>query len=332
MVKIIDVARHAGVSTATVSRVLNKHPRVAAELREQVEQAVTELGYSLNVTARALRTRQASKILLSVPDISNPFFADIIKGAEETARAAGYSVILGDTDGDPQLEEQYATLIDRREVDGLVILGHSIPATIRDLMARARRTPLPVVHGCEYSPDLGIPSVHIDNFAAGFDGANHLLSLRHRVIGVITGRMDSPLSADRLAGAKAAIDVCGAQLSVQEGDFSIASGYACTRVLAERGATAIFCFSDEMALGAFRALADLGLACPDDISVLGFDDIRFADYTSPRLTTIAQPRRQIGRTTVELLLAQLLESRETPSSITLPHRLITRDSTAMPPN
>lgn len=329
MVKIVDVARHAGVSTATVSRVLNQHPRVAAELRRQVEQAIAELGYSLNVAGRALRTRQASKILLSVPDISNPFFADIIKGAQEAARAAGYSVILGDTDGNPQLEEQYATLIDRREVDGLVILGHRIPGPIRDLMARARTRTVPVVHGCEYSPNLGVPSVHIDNFAAGFDGASHLVALRHRTIGAITGPMDSPLSSDRLAGAQAAVAASGARLAVLEGDFSIASGYACTRALIAQGATAIFCFSDEMALGALRTLADLGLDCPGDVSVLGFDDIRFADYTRPRLTTIAQPRREMGRTTVELLLGYLSGSTIEPSSITLPHRLIVRDSTAI---
>lgn len=331
MVKIVDVARHAGVSTATVSRVLNKHPKVADNLRRQVEAAVRELGYNLNVAARSLRTRHASKILLSVPDISNPFFADIIRGAEEAAREAGFSVILGDTGGDPEIECQYATLVSKREVDGLVILGHRLPDPVRSLLAGSGGASVPVVHGCEYSPELGVPSVHIDNFAAGGDGIGHLLALGHRSIGVITGPLGSPLSTDRLDGARAAATASGAALEVREGDFSIESGYRGARSLVEAGTTAIFCFSDEMALGALRALADMKLDCPGDVSVVGFDDIRFAAYTLPRLTTVSQPRREIGRTTVELLLRRLRGEGEQAASIVLPHQLVIRDSTSCPP-
>lgn len=332
MVKIVDVARRAGVSTATVSRVLNRKANVAEDLRERVEAAVAALGYSLNVSARSLRTSRSSKILISVPDISNPFFGDVIRGAEEAAREAGFSVILGDTGGDPERESLYASLLSRREVDGLIVLGHRIPPSIRLPLERdgaGGSEAAPVVHGCEYGPDLGFPSVHIDNLAAGGDALRHLLGLGHRHIGVITGPMDSPLSRDRLSGARAAADtVPETHLLVREGDFSIGAGHQHARDLASAGATAIFCFSDEMALGALRALADDGRCCPEEVSVVGFDDIRFAAYGQPRLTTVAQPRTRIGRCTVELLLRRLNGEAGELASVTLPHELVIRDSTA----
>lgn len=333
MVKIVDVATHAGVSTATVSRVLNRHPKVAADLRERVERAIAELGYTLNVAGRSLRTRKSFKVLLVVPDISNPFFGDVIRGAEEAAREAGFSIIVGDTDGNPAVENQYAGLLDRQEVDGLVILGHRVPEAIRHLPGGGRGGVVPVVHACEYSPDLGLPSVHIDNVAAGADAVGHLIGLGHRRIGLVTGPLASPLSRDRLAGARrAAAAVPGCALEIRHGDFSIASGFAAAGELAGTGVSAIFCFGDEMALGALRALADAGLDCPRDVSVIGFDDIRFGEYARPRLTTIAQPRRQIGRTTIELLLRRLAGDLDEAVSVCLPHEIVLRDSTCAPPD
>lgn len=330
MVKIVDVARHAGVSTATVSRVLNSHPKVADDLRERVQRSVNALGYTVNVAARSLRTRKSSKILIVVPDISNPFFGDVIRGAEEAAREAGFSIIVGDTDGDALVENQYAALLDRQEVDGLAILGHRVPEPIRRLLDREDGA-VPVVHACEYGPDLGLPSVHIDNVAAGADAVEHLLRLGHRHIGLVTGPLQSPLSRDRLAGARKAAEAApGSSLEVRHGDFSIASGFAAAGELIAAGVSAIFCFGDEMALGALRALADAGLACPRDMSVVGFDDIRFAQFSQPRLTTIAQPRHRIGRTTVEILLRRLQGELDEAVSVSLPHELVVRDSTGAP--
>lgn len=329
MVKIVDVARHAGVSTATVSRVLNRHPAVAEALREKVERSVAALGYAPNVAARSLRTRKSSKILLVVPDISNPFFGDIIRGAEEAAREARFSIVVGDSGGDAEVEDQYATMLDRQEVDGLVILGHRVPETVRHALARGEA--VPVVHACEYHPALGLPSVHIDNRGAGAEAVRHLLTLGHKRIGVITGRLDSPLSQDRLDGAReACAAVARTSLVVAHGDFSIASGYSAAASLIDEGVTAIFCFGDEMALGAMRSIADAGLECPRDISLVGFDDIRFAAFSSPRLTTLAQPRHRIGRNTVELLLDRLRGDRSETVSVCLAHDLVIRDSTCPP--
>lgn len=330
MPTIIDVAARAGVSTATVSRVLSQPDRVAEPTRHRVLEVVRSLGYRPNVAARTLRTLRAAKILLTVPDISNPFFASVIRGAEEAARDSGYAVVVGDTRHDPEVEDQYAEMLSRREVDGLIFLGHRLPDSLAPLVAR-QGVAAPIVNGCEYSPDLGVPSVHIDNAAAGAAMVDHLIALGHRAIGLITGPPISPISRDRLSGAMAAAREAGLaeQVKVRIGDYSARSGFEQADVLLENGVTAIFCFSDEMALGAIGAVAARGLRCPEDISVAGFDDLPLARYFQPPLTTVAQPKAMIGRRTVELLVAILRDRDvECPSrQVTLAHELVVRGST-----
>ena len=330
MATIIDVARRASVSIATVSRVLSKRDPVSEEMRERVLRAVEQLGYEPNRAARSLRTLRAAKILVTVPDISNPFFANVIRGAEEAARAEGYSVVLGDTRHDPALENQYAAMVRQREVDGLVFLGHRLPDTLQAIIAE-RGGSAPVVNGCEYAPGLSVSSVHIDNSAAGVDATEHLIGLGHRRIGVITGPLISPISSDRLDGVRKAVarHRLGEELRVRNGDFSVQSGYDEARRLLETDpVTAIFCFSDEMAIGAMKAVRDAGLSCPRDISIVGFDDIRFASFLQPALTTIAQPSTEIGKRTVNILLKIIAGKRDRASIVTLPHQLIVRESTA----
>ena len=329
MATIFDVARQAEVSIATVSRVLSKRDPVSDEMRDRVLHAVAQLGYEPNRAARTLRTLRASKILVTVPDISNPFFSNVIRGAEAAARAAGYSVVLGDTRHDPALENQYCAMLRQREVDGVVFLGHRLPDALQPLVAE-RGAQAPVVNGCEYSPDLGVSSVHIDNAAAGMEATEHLISLGHRRIGVITGPLISPISRDRLEGARQAMKrrrlISG--LSTGNGDFSVESGYRAARTLLEtERVTGIFCFSDEMAIGAMKTVRDAGLACPRDVSIVGFDDIRFASFLQPALTTIGQPMTEIGKRAVGILL-QIIAGKRTRKSITLAHELIVRESTA----
>jgi LacI family repressor for deo operon, udp, cdd, tsx, nupC, and nupG len=326
---IIQVAAEAGVSTATVSRVLSQPDRVAVRTRARVLEVVQALGYQPNVAARSLRTHRAAKILLTVPDISNPFFASVIRGAEEAARDAGYAVMLGDTRHDPEVEDQYAEMLSRREVDGLIFLGHRLPASLAPLLARQGAF-APVVNGCEYSPDIGVPSVHIDNAAAGRDAIDHLVALGHRAIGVITGPQISPISRDRLAGAMRAAEHHGLPggLQVCVGDYSAGSACDHMRSLIERGVTAAFCFNDEMAIGAMRAVREAGLSCPEQVSVVGFDDLPLASFFQPALTTVAQPKGRIGRCAVELLVS-LLRGVEPPvRQVTLEHKLVVRGSTA----
>lgn len=328
MPTIIDVAAVAGVSTATVSRVLSQPERVAESTRLRVLKVVQSLGYAPNVAARTLRTLRAAKILLTVPDISNPFFASIIRGAEEAARDAGYAVVVGDTRHDPQVEDQYAEMLSRREVDGLIFLGHRLPDNLSPLLSRPG-VAAPVVNGCEYSPDLGVPSVHIDNAAAAGDAVEHLIELGHRDIGIITGPLISPISRDRLSGAMEAAERHGLKdrLQVRTGDYSAKLAFELAGDLLAQNVSAIFCFSDEMAMGAISAIGHAGLTCPGDVSVVGFDDLPTARFFQPALTTIAQPKGLIGQRTVELLVEILRDPASPVRQITLPHELIVRDST-----
>ena len=204
MSNIHEVAKRAGVSTATVSRVLNRPHVVAAETRKKVMQAVQRLGYTPNFAAKNLRTLRSRKLLVTVPDLSNPFFSQIIQGIEDAAQREGYAVLVGDTQHNEKREEGYALMLKRKEADGLIFLGHRLPKEVASLLkATPARTTAPVVNGCEFSPRLGVPSVHIDNAKAAAEAMDHLYRLGHRRIAAITGPLVSPLSRDRLRGVKA---------------------------------------------------------------------------------------------------------------------------------
>jgi LacI family transcriptional regulator, repressor for deo operon, udp, cdd, tsx, nupC, and nupG len=334
MSTIQQVARTAGVSTATVSRALSNPDLVTEATRRKVQSAVEALRYSPNGAARTLRTLRSGRLLVTVPDIANPFFSLIIQGIEDAAHREGYAVLLGDVGNDEKREERHALVLQRKEAEGLIFLGARLPKSLRHLIGQ-RGTTAPIVNGCEFSPRLGVPSVHIDNVAAAQDAMRHLYGLGHRRIGVITGPLDSPLSRQRLEGAKAcaASERTTRQLSVVQGDFSIASGLsAAAQLLAgNEPPTAIFCFNDEMAIGVMDHARKQGLRVPDDLSVVGFDDIRFSQYLVPALTTVSQPMLQIGQETVRLMLEILRGSNKRPKSVTLPHKLMVRESTA-PPN
>jgi len=272
--------------------------------------------------------------VVTVPNIANPFFSAVIRGVEEAAQAAGYAVLLGDTRHDPEREELYAGMLRRKEADGLIFLGHRLPDTLAELVQRMGAR-APVVNGCEFSPELGVSSAHIDNRRAAHEAMALLYSLGHRRIGVITGMMASPISRDRLTGARECATASGHlnELLVAIGDFSVEAGAEQARnfLTAATPPTALFCFSDEMAMGALRTISELGLSCPGDVSVIGFDDISYARYLQPPLTTIAQPMAQIGRETVALLLDILRGHSSAPTAKTLPHQLVVRGSTGPAP-
>ncbi len=334
---IYEVAKRAGVSTATVSRVLSEPSVVAPATRRKVLQAIERLGYEPNATAKNLRMLRTGKLLVTVPDISNPFFSLIIQGIEDAAQREGYSVLVGDTQHAEKREERYAMMLKRKEADGLIFLGHRLPKEAASLIRQMAPRCAPVVNGCEFSQTLGIPSVHIDNAKAAYEAMDHLYGLGHRRIGIVTGPLVSPLSRDRLNGAtsRAKKEKAEREFIVMHGDFSIESGAAAAERLLGRSQrpTAIFCFNDEMAMGVLEVAHRLGVRVPAQLSVVGFDDIRFAAHTAPPLTTIAQPTRQIGEGTVRLLLGILAGGgdAETPESVTLPHKLVVRASTAPPP-
>lgn len=332
MANIYEVARRAGVSTATVSRVMSGHKSVvSAATRRRVLRAVEQLGYTPNSAAKNLRTLKTRTLLVTVPDIANPFFALILQGIEDAAQREDYAVLLGDTRHDPEREDRYAQMLRRKEADGLIFLGHRLPAEAEQIITASAPRCAPIVNGCEFSPGLGVPSVHIDNSKAAQEAMDYLYALGHRRIGIVTGPLASPLSRDRLRGVNACAKTNGLadRLVVVTGDFSIGSGVtAAERLLQARTPpTAIFCFNDEMAMGVVETARRRGVRIPDQLSVVGFDDIRFARHTDPPLTTVAQPMREIGEGCVRLLLEILHGHTIEPVSVTLPHELTIRAST-----
>lgn len=334
MANIHEVAKRAGVSIATVSRVLSRPEAVAANTRRKVMQAVSQLGYAPNSAGKHLRTQKSGKLLVLVPDISNPFYSRILQSIEETAQRAGYAVLLGDTQQDVKREERYTQMLRRREAEGLIVVGHGLPdAAIA--VSEELTTAAPIVAGCEVNRRVNIPSVHIDNHAAARDAMEHLYELGHRRIGIVTGPMMSGLSRDRLQGVTACAKARNAErdLIVVNGDFTIDSGRAAAERLLDRSdpPTAIFCFNDQMAIAAMSVVRSFGCQVPKDVSVVGFDDISFARYTVPPLTTVAQPVREIGQEAVRLLLGIINHESMAPVSVILRHSLIVRESTAAAP-
>lgn len=328
---IHDVAKRAGVSTATVSRALSRPDVVSPDTRRKVLRAVEHLGYAPNSAARHLRTLRSRKLLVTVPDISNPFFSLILQGIEDAAQRDGYAVLVGDTQHDLKREERYAQMLMRKEADGLIFFGHQLPKPAAELVRSMAPQYAPVVSSA-CSPRLGVPSVHIDNVTAAAEAMDHLYRLGHRRIGIVTGPLISPLSRDRLTGATSRARAEGVERAciIVHGDFSIESGAAAAeRLLARRKPpTAVFCFNDEMAMGVLETARRRQVGVPSDLSVVGFDDIRFARHTNPPLTTIAQPMREIGEATARLLLDILGGGTIARDSVTMPHALIVRSSTA----
>lgn len=333
MATIRDVAREAGVSPATVSRVLARPEVVTPDLREQVLQVIERLGYAPHPIAASLKTRRTGKILVTVPDISNPFFAKVIRGIEGVAVAASYAVVLGDTRDLPEREELFGLMLKRGEVDGLIFLGHRLPKVIAALVQEAGGQ-APVVNACEFNSELSVSSAHIDNRAAAEAAMDALYAAGHRHVAVLSGPAQSPLTRERLGGARASAQRHGAlaELQLLEGDFSLASGHARMHELlqTQSKATGIFCHNDEMAIGALAALREWGLSCPDDVSVVGFDDIEMASYVNPALTTIRQPMEQIGQEAAQLLLDTIQNRDAPPRRVKLSWELVARGSLGAP--
>ncbi|HXD17900.1 MAG TPA: LacI family DNA-binding transcriptional regulator [Vicinamibacterales bacterium] len=335
MAKINDVARRAGVSTATVSRVLSNAAFVSPATRRRVMAAVEHLGYAPNATAKNLRMLRTRRLIVTVPDISRPMFSLILQGIEESAHREGYAVLLGDTQYDQGREERYAEMLQAKEADGLIFLGRKLSNGLEALVRSTTERRAPVVNALGFIPQLGIPSVQIDNHAAAVEAMDHLYRLGHRHIGIVTGPALSFVSDQRLLGARerAKKERADRHMVVMNGDFSIDSGVvAGERLLGRtRPPTAIFCLNDEMAMGVIHTARRRKIRIPDDLSVVGVDDIRYARYTDPPLTTVAQPMRQMGENAVRVLL-DLLNNRDPspPDQVVLPHTLVVRASTAPP--
>jgi LacI family repressor for deo operon, udp, cdd, tsx, nupC, and nupG len=331
---IFDVAKRAGVSIATVSRVLTQPDVVAPTTRRKVMAAVERLGYAPNASAKNLRVRNTRRLIVTVPHITRQVWSTILLGIQDLANREGYAVLLGDTRFDRSREERYAQMFKERQADGLIFLGHHVGDDIAGIVGRHRETVAPIVNVMGFRPRLDIPSILIDNVAAAADAMDHLYGLGHTCIGLVTGGSPSFVTGERLRGALARARKAGAERNVivEHGDFSVESGVACAeRLLARpKPPTAIFCFNDEMALGVLDAARRRKLRTPDDLSVVGIDDIHHASFWNPPLTTVALPMRDMGEHAVRVLLGILNGGERPPTRIVLPHTLVVRSSTAAP--
>lgn len=325
---IYDVARLAGVSTATVSRALNGTGQIATGTRRTIEAAVEQLGYRPNTIARSLVTKSTQTIALLLPEITNPFYAQLVGGIQEAALAARHTMLLCTTEGDPEREEQYLSLLRSKQVDGALVDGLVLPP---HRIARFVAEGFPIVCLDRDVDSRSVPLVQVDNRRGAFLATQHLLALGHTRVAHVAGAQELRISEQRVAGYRDALAAAGLPADpelVAVGSFTEEGGYAAMQDLLDSGATAVFAANDLSALGVIHALAASGRRVPDDVSVVGFDDVRLAAYTSPTLTTVRQPAREIGERATRLLL-DLTSRRPVPQLVhLLEPRLVVRESTA----
>jgi LacI family repressor for deo operon, udp, cdd, tsx, nupC, and nupG len=324
-----DVARQAQVSTATVSRALTNPEKVSQTTRSRVEQAAIEVGYLPHTLGRSVRRSDSRTIMVIVPDICDPFFSEIIRGIEVTAASHGYLVLIGDCAHQNQQEKTLIDLILPRQIDGMLLLGSRLPF---DASKEEQRNLPPMVMANEFAAELELPTVHIDNLTAAFNAVNYLHELGHRRIACIAGPEEMPQCHYRLQGYIQALRRNGLNVDphyITRGDFSFEAGARAMGQLLDlpQPPEAVFCHSDIMALGALSLIKRRQLRVPQDISLIGFDDIALTQYCDPPLTTVAQPRFEIGQQSMLLLLEQLQGHSINNGSRLLDCHLVVREST-----
>lgn len=332
-VSVRDVAAAAGVSVGTVSNVLNQPDKVAATTVARVQAVIAELGFVRNDAARQLRAGRSRSIGLVVPDAGNPFFADVARGAEARADDDGLAVLLGNSDEDSSRESNYLDLFREQRVNGVLITPASDDV---DALVRVQAAGTPVVLVDHEVPGSAFASVSVDDVEGGFLAAQHLLELGRRRLAFVSGPSSIAQVAHRLEGARRAVgEVPGASIEVIEmPGLTVLHGRAAGGELAarveEERPDAVFAANDLLAVGLLQALTMLGtLRVPDDIALVGYDDIDFATATVVPLTSVRQPAQAIGRTAVELLLRSISDPQgDYERRVRFRPELIVRESTA----
>lgn len=335
MIGIKDIAKEAKVSPATVSRVL-RHPELVTEAtRNAVMETVKKYGYTPNSLGVSLRKSKSNNLMAIIPDVISSFNYPVIRAIENIALENGYNLLLGDTQEMESRERSFAAMVSTRQVDGILLFCSRLPFDVNPEIPLADQLP-PLVNACEDIPLAGLDKINIDNAAAAEDAVNYLISLGHKRIAVIAGNISVPSTFSRMEGYKSALAKAGITYEeelVTVADYSQKKAEVCTRelmALANRP-TAIFNFSDEMGFSCISTLLKMGYKIPDDISVMGFDNITASEYCYPALTTIAQPLTEIGVACMELLLPQLNGEKMQGIERILPHKLIVRQSTGVAP-
>lgn len=329
MATMKQVALRAGVSIATVSRVLNDQPNVTPEARAKVLKAIEALNYRPSRVARRLRVKHTQVIGLIISDIQNPFFTSITRGVEDVASRNGYSLILCNTDEDAERERVYLEVMHDENVAGIILasatetghdfelLGHEIPLVAMDRLIR----------------DAQVDTVLVDNVNGAYQAVTHLLSLGQRRIGFIGMPHHITTGRERQEGYEKALAENGMQIDsrlIRHGKFKQEAGYKQALDLLSlpehERPTALFVANNLMTLGALNAIHEKGLSIPDEVAIVGFDDMPWAVSLSPPLTAVAQPTYELGRTAAEMLLARIADPNRPPTQIRLPLELVVRES------
>jgi LacI family transcriptional regulator len=340
-ITIKDIAARAGVSISTVSRVVNQSVRVDPATEERVHEAIDALGYRPNLLARSFRRKITHTIGLLVPDNSNPFFAELARVIEDAGFAQGYSVILCNSDLSEVKQTGYIDVLLAKRVDGILMTSTGIipDEDANHNIARIRQAGVPCVVIDRDLGDQPVDQLLVDNHEGGYLAGTHLLEQGHRSIACVVGPSDLTPSAGRIAGFRRALQEAGVTLpagALVRGNGRHDGGARAAGQLLERGIefTAIFAFNDEMAIGVIGALQRVGKRVPQDISVIGFDNIPYAAAIYPAVTTIAQPIAEMGQTGLSLLLDRIRDPTLEPRRILLSTRLMERESVARiaPPN
>ena len=330
-VSIKDIARLAGVSHSTVSRALRNSPLIPAATAERIQRIANETGYRASAVARSLVTRRTQTVGVVVTSIADPFNGEVFAGIEELANQHGYAVVLANSQGNAEREVAVVRALQEQRIDGVLVASSRVGALYMPLLSQLQ---IPIVLINNHHPSEFVHSVAIDNVDGAYRAVQHLIELGHRDIAYVGDRFGLESDADREAGYRKALR--GAKLSprrgfVIPGDGKPEGGMAAARkllALASRP-TAVFCYNDMTALGVLREATERGLRLPEELSVVGFDDLFFAPLLNPPLTTIHQPRNEIGRMAMRLLFA-LLGEKPAEKTIRIKGELVVRGSTTRP--
>lgn len=326
-VSIKDVAKLAGVSVATVSRVLNKNTNVKEETARKVLDVIKKTGYQPNAIARSLKIKNTRSIGIMIPDISSHYFPEVVRGIEDIANKNNYNVILCNTDLDRDKEKQYLDILVEKQVDGIIYMSNTITNELANKFEKIDTEV--VLISTDHS---NITSITIDNVKAAYDAVKYIISKGYKDIAFIGGSMTDPNAGlPRYNGYIKALCEAGISINkdfILEGNYRFESGYKCTKKLLslEKKPQAIFSASDEMAIGVIRAVKELGYSIPDDLAVVGFDNIDMAKMVYPSLTTISQPLYDMGVIGMKLLTKKINKEKIDKNKIILQHKLIERES------
>ena len=307
MANIYDVATRARVSVATVSAVMNDSAFVSPALKARVTSAIDALGYHPNLLARGLAKQCTQTFGMIVPDIANPFFPEVVRGAEDVAHGAGYTLLIASSDNDVEKESTYLQLFMAKRVDGVILTKAPgpIPQDVRRRLAKAR---VPIVLLARSVPGFKADCVELDDREAAIEGVTHLLRLGYRRVGLITGLAGASTTRRRLDGYRAALRARRVPIDpalVVGGDFRVESGYRAGLELLKQRPDAVFVSNYLMSVGFITALQQYRLRCPEDIAIVTCDDYPWLNAFSPRLTTIDLPKRELGEAAARLLVERI---------------------------